>query len=317
MLKVGLNLRKAIAMAIFLAGSVTMFAQDVIMLKNGYDIQAVVQEVGIDEVKYKRFDNQNGPNYTLKKSNISMIRYENGSEDVFGEAEEKAEVKAEAEAKAEVEAEAEAEEEVMASAPKVQRPASRRQRINSYNRNTEGEVEDEGEVAPEVRRTAPRSGRRSSYNRVAGEETAPASEVRRQPAVSYQTRSTDWRHNMALDAPDLYRNYRSGSVLKNIGMGLTLGGLGVVVASVIIAETETVKEGSTMIDDFSGTGSVLASVGTVCVLAGTPLWIIGGTKKRIARNAYLRDYGWQPPAQPAPRLEIQTTGNSMGLAFVF
>ena len=58
-------------------------AQDVITLKNGNDIQALVQEVGDVDVKYKKFDNPNGPNYTLKKAEIFMIRYANGSKDVF------------------------------------------------------------------------------------------------------------------------------------------------------------------------------------------------------------------------------------------
>ena len=80
------NLRKVVAIAICLAGSsVTLFAQDVITLKNGDDIKAIVQEVGIDDVKYKKFDNPSGPNYTLKKAEIFMIRYENGSKDVFKE----------------------------------------------------------------------------------------------------------------------------------------------------------------------------------------------------------------------------------------
>jgi len=58
-------------------------AQDIITLKNGNDIQAVVQEIGELDVKYKKFDNPNGPNYTLKKSEIFMIKYENGDKDVF------------------------------------------------------------------------------------------------------------------------------------------------------------------------------------------------------------------------------------------
>ena len=85
MLTIRLNLRKVVAIAIYLTGGVTMLAQDIIILKDGSDIQAVVQEVGIDDVKYKKFENRNGPNYTLKKSDIFMIRYENGTKDVFSE----------------------------------------------------------------------------------------------------------------------------------------------------------------------------------------------------------------------------------------
>ena len=64
-------------------GAAGTFAQDIITLRNGDDIEALVQEIGMDEVKYKKFENSNGPNYTLKKSEIFMIRYVNGSKDVF------------------------------------------------------------------------------------------------------------------------------------------------------------------------------------------------------------------------------------------
>jgi len=77
------KLRRLVAVAICLSSSVTMFSQDIIIKRNGDEIQAVVKEVGTDEVKYKRFDNPQGPNYTLRKSEIFMIRYENGSKDVF------------------------------------------------------------------------------------------------------------------------------------------------------------------------------------------------------------------------------------------
>ena len=48
-------------------------AQDVITLKTGTEIEVIVQEIGTDEVKYKKWDNQTGPNYTLKKSEVFMI----------------------------------------------------------------------------------------------------------------------------------------------------------------------------------------------------------------------------------------------------
>ena len=62
------------------------FAQDIITLKNATDIEAIVQEVGEAEIKYKKFENPNGPNYTLKKSEVFTIRYANGSKDVFVDA---------------------------------------------------------------------------------------------------------------------------------------------------------------------------------------------------------------------------------------
>ncbi|MCF6365677.1 MAG: DUF4190 domain-containing protein [Bacteroidales bacterium] len=56
---------------------------DNIILKNGKEISGKVLEVGITEIKYKKCDNLNGPIFTLKKSDILMIRYSNGTKDIF------------------------------------------------------------------------------------------------------------------------------------------------------------------------------------------------------------------------------------------
>ncbi|MBN2698833.1 MAG: hypothetical protein JXR52_08405 [Bacteroidales bacterium] len=41
--------------------------------------------MGISEIAYKKFDNTEGPVYKIMLSDVERIRYENGSEDVFGE----------------------------------------------------------------------------------------------------------------------------------------------------------------------------------------------------------------------------------------
>ena len=61
------------------------YSQDIITTKASEDIKAKVLEVTTSEVKYKKFDNQDGPTFSLLKSEILMIRYENGSKDVFTE----------------------------------------------------------------------------------------------------------------------------------------------------------------------------------------------------------------------------------------
>lgn len=60
-------------------------AQDLITTKKGEDIQAKILEVSSKEVKYKRFNNLEGPTFTLNKSDIVMVRYENGDKDIFEE----------------------------------------------------------------------------------------------------------------------------------------------------------------------------------------------------------------------------------------
>lgn len=71
-------------LAILFFMAITTNAQDNVFLKTGEDIQVKVLEVGHDEIKYKKFDYQDGPTYSLKISDVFMIKYENGSKDVFG-----------------------------------------------------------------------------------------------------------------------------------------------------------------------------------------------------------------------------------------
>ena len=61
------------------------FSQDIITKKSGETIKAKVLEVTTDEVKYKKFENQNGPIYSVLKTEIVLISYENGTKDIFSE----------------------------------------------------------------------------------------------------------------------------------------------------------------------------------------------------------------------------------------
>jgi len=58
-------------------------AQDIIVTNKGEEIQAKVEEVGDIQIKYKKFSHLSGPVYSLPKSEIFMIKYENGNRDVF------------------------------------------------------------------------------------------------------------------------------------------------------------------------------------------------------------------------------------------
>jgi len=78
-------MRKIFAVVfIMIIAALRVFSQDVIVLKNSGDrIQAKIIDVGENDVKYKKFDNQDGPTYTISKVDIDMILYINGSKDVF------------------------------------------------------------------------------------------------------------------------------------------------------------------------------------------------------------------------------------------
>jgi len=62
-------------------------SQDNIIKKDGAEIKAKILQVDADLIKYKRYDNADGPTYTIKKSSVFMIQYENGTKDVFSKEE--------------------------------------------------------------------------------------------------------------------------------------------------------------------------------------------------------------------------------------
>jgi len=61
----------------------SVFAQDTIVFKTGEEIKAIIQEVGLETVKYKKYTNIDGPVYTVYKSDIFMMKYQSGKKDVF------------------------------------------------------------------------------------------------------------------------------------------------------------------------------------------------------------------------------------------
>lgn len=59
------------------------FSQDTIVIKSGAPIIAKIIEVAPANIKYLKWDNLNGPTFTLEKSNVTLIKYVNGTRDQF------------------------------------------------------------------------------------------------------------------------------------------------------------------------------------------------------------------------------------------
>ena len=68
---------------IFLAWHNIFMAQDTLRFRNGETMAVKVNEIGITEIKYNRFDNVNGPQYVVEKNDIRYIKYSNGQKDSF------------------------------------------------------------------------------------------------------------------------------------------------------------------------------------------------------------------------------------------
>jgi hypothetical protein len=58
-------------------------AQDKIHMTDSTVVEAKVKEITMTEIKYAKFTNQNGPVYTVYKSKVAFVVYENGEKDVF------------------------------------------------------------------------------------------------------------------------------------------------------------------------------------------------------------------------------------------
>lgn len=64
-----------------------IFAQDIIVTKQSEKIEAKITDVEQDQIKYKKFSYQDGPTYTIKKSEIASIIYQNGDVETFANVE--------------------------------------------------------------------------------------------------------------------------------------------------------------------------------------------------------------------------------------
>ncbi|RSK37341.1 hypothetical protein [Hymenobacter metallilatus] len=59
-------------------------AQDVLTKTNGEELQVKVLEITPTEVRYKRTDNPDGPLITVRRHDVFMIRYANGTKEMLG-----------------------------------------------------------------------------------------------------------------------------------------------------------------------------------------------------------------------------------------
>lgn len=73
--------------------TISVFSQDVIFTRSGDKIEAKVVEITTTTIKYKNFDQPDGPVRNIEKSDVKEIIYEDGQWDKFDEKETKVEEK--------------------------------------------------------------------------------------------------------------------------------------------------------------------------------------------------------------------------------
>lgn len=63
--------------------SVAVYAQDIIYLFDGTEVEAKLTEISSSELKYKRMDNLEGPAFVIERSKVFKVKYANGQSEVM------------------------------------------------------------------------------------------------------------------------------------------------------------------------------------------------------------------------------------------
>lgn len=72
-----------VILSLFLCSITTLKAQDILTFANGAELKVVVVELSDSDIRYKKFNNTNGPIYTCSKMEVYSIQYSNGTKDIL------------------------------------------------------------------------------------------------------------------------------------------------------------------------------------------------------------------------------------------
>lgn len=76
-------MKTAMVLVLFFCSANFLFAQDLIILKNGSEIKARVLEITPTTIEYRKYDDPVGPVESISKKEVSMVKYENGTKDIM------------------------------------------------------------------------------------------------------------------------------------------------------------------------------------------------------------------------------------------
>jgi len=75
-------MKRLIFTTLFLFGA-SLYAQDIITLRNGNEVRARITEISATEIRYLRFDNLDGPTRIIPRSDVFFIVYEDGTQEII------------------------------------------------------------------------------------------------------------------------------------------------------------------------------------------------------------------------------------------
>ena len=291
-------------------------AQDVIVMKSGVEIQAFVQEIGIDNVKYKKLDNPDGPNYTLRQSDIVLIRFANGSTESFSE-------------------NTETETEMINRQNRPQNQQNRLQNQQNRPQNQSYQSPNQQNQSQNRQYQSPNQQNQSRnqpyQNRPYQSQNRPyQSQDQQDPATDYAAFTHLRKNDIAMEDflwendEAFYNQFHKGVKLRRTGKGLLGAGLGASIAGLglMIGGTVIYDNADTYEDEDAGVamvavGSIGFVVGQVLVITSIPLSAVGGGLKKRAADGYEDKYFGNRKSGYHSSLDFTFTGNGVGLAFRF
>ena len=66
-------MKKILSIFIMLFTGISLYSQDIIVKRDGTTINAKVLAIGTSVIEYKKWNNQDGPTYSIEKSEILAI----------------------------------------------------------------------------------------------------------------------------------------------------------------------------------------------------------------------------------------------------
>ena len=78
-------MKRLLLFVVLFCVSWSVMAQDVIVKKDGSTILSKVMEINDAEIKYKKWSNQDGPVYSIKRVEVSSINYQNGEVEKYSD----------------------------------------------------------------------------------------------------------------------------------------------------------------------------------------------------------------------------------------
>lgn len=79
-----MQLRSSLLLSFATLCSLTAFSQDKLYTRDGTMQEVKVKEIGTRFVTYKKWSNQDGPDFVIPKNEVERIKFQNGDEESFG-----------------------------------------------------------------------------------------------------------------------------------------------------------------------------------------------------------------------------------------